>query len=221
MNNTVKTQNKRQMDKLLNNLYIYEIILLFLGIFLFMLLCVALAFLLWKGQTQNIKKLLYFFVIAIVMIAYPSIQEIQIENDRIAFTKYKDQVRENPNDTVAIDKLEKLLTSLENRASTPEDRIELAEAYVLTENPKKAIEVVDKGIQKEATIDESDELRREHLNSFQNLRDAATLQKAIVDKSTTNSTISVDQLNQIKTLNPKTRSYFNQKYMSKSVIRDQ
>ena len=147
MNNTVKTQNKRQMDKLLNNLYIYEIILLFLGIFLFMLLCVALAFLLWKGQTQNIKKLLYFFVIAIVMIAYPSIQEIQIENDRIAFTKYKDQVRENPNDTVAIDKLEKLLTSLENRASTPEDRIELAEAYVLTETPKKAIEVVDKGIQ--------------------------------------------------------------------------
>ena len=155
------------------------------------------------------------------MIAYPSIQEIQIENDRIAFTKYKDQVRENPNDTVAIDKLEKLLTSLENRASTPEDRIELAEAYVLTENPKKAIEVVDKGIQKEATIEESDELRREHLNSFQNLRDAATLQKAIVDKSTTNSTISVDQLNQIKTLNPKTRIYFNQKYMSKSVIRDQ
>ena len=39
-----------------------------------MLLCVALAFLLWKGQTQNIKKLLYFFVIAIVMIAYPNIQ---------------------------------------------------------------------------------------------------------------------------------------------------
>lgn len=155
------------------------------------------------------------------MIGYPSIQGIQIEKDRIAFTKYKDQVRENPNDTTALANLEKILPSMENRASTPEDRIGLAEAYVLTENPKKAIEVVDKGIQKEATIEESEELRREHLNSFQNLRDAATLQEAIVDKSATDSNISRDQLNQIKTLNPKTRIYFNQKYMSKSVIRDQ
>ena len=62
--------------------------------------------------------------------------KIQIENDRIALQN-TNQVRENPNDTVAIDKLESCLL-LENRLHS-EDRIELAEAYVLTENPKRPL----------------------------------------------------------------------------------
>ncbi len=208
------------MEKLFNNLYIYEIVLLFLGIFLFMLLCVALAYLLYKGE--NIKKLLYFFVVSIIMIGYPSIQEVRIENDKIAFTKYKDQVRENPNDTTALANLEKLLPTMESRSSSPDDLIQLSEAYVLTENSQKAIEIAEKGIKKEATIDESETLRQQHISSFENIKQAATLQKEIVQKKSSDSiVISRDQLQKIQTLNPKTRNYFNQKYMQKSVIRDQ
>ena len=208
------------MEKLFNNLYIYEIVMLFLGIFLFMLLCVALAYLLYKGE--NIKKLLYFFVVSIIMIGYPSIQEIQIENDKIAFTKFKKQVRDNPNDTTALANLEKLLPTMESRSKSPDDLIQLSEAYVLTENSEKAIEVAEKGIKKEASIEESETLRQEHLTSFKNIKQAAKIQKEIVKRKSSDSIIlSTDQLQKIKTLNPKTRSYFNQKYMQKSVIRDQ
>lgn len=208
------------MEKLFNNLYIYEIVLLFLGVFLFMLLCVALIYSLWKGQ--NIKRLLYFFVISIIMIGYPSIQEIQIEKDRIAFTKYKDQVRENPNDTTALANLEKILPSVEKRFTSPNDLIDLSEAYMLTENSQKAIEVANKGIQKEATINESETLRQQHLTSFKNIREAATIQKDIVERKSSDSiVISRDQLQKIQTLNPQTRSYFDRKYMPKTVVRDQ
>lgn len=208
------------MDKLFNNLYIYEIVMLFLGIFLFMLLCVALAYLLYKGE--NIKKLLYFFVVSIIMIGYPSIQEIQIENDKIAFTKFKDQVRDNPNDTTALANLEKLLPTIESRSKSPDDLIQLSEAYVLTENSEKAIEVAEKGIKKEANIEESETLRQEHLTSLKNIKQAAKIQKEIVQRKSSDSIVlSRDQLQKIQTLNPKTRSYFDQKYMKKSVIRDQ
>lgn len=208
------------MEKLFNNLYIYEIVLLFLGIFLFMLLCVALAYLLYKGE--NIKKLLYFFVVSIIMIGYPSIQEIQIENDKIAFTKYKEQVRDNPNDTTALANLEKLLPTIESRSKSPDDLIQLSEAYVLTENSQKAIEVAEKGIKKEATINESETLRQEHISSFKNVKEAATLQKEIIQRKSSDSLIiSKEQLQKIKKLNPKTRNYFNQKYTTKSVIRNQ
>ena len=156
------------------------------------------------------------------MIGYPSIQEIQIEKDRIAFTKYKDQVRENPNDTTALANLEKILPSMEKRFSNPDDLISLSEAYVLTENSQKAIEVANKGIRKEATINESESLRQEHLSSFKDIKEAATLQKAIVEQKSSNSLIiSREQLQKIRTLNPNTRTYFNQKYIPKSVIRDQ
>ena len=203
------------MGQLFKNLYIYEIVLLFLGIFLFMLLCVALAYLLYKGE--NIKKLLYFFVVSIIMIGYPSIQEVRIENDKIAFTKYKDQVRDNPNDTTALAKLEKLLPTMESRSSSPDDLIQLSEAYVLTENSQKAIEIAEKGIKKEATINESETLRQQHLSSFENIKQAATLQKEIVQRKSSDSVfISGDQLQKMKTLNPKTKQYFQQKYRLKT-----
>jgi len=200
------------MNKLFENLYIYEIILLFLGVFLFMLLCAALAYLLYKGE--NIKKLLYFFAISIIMIGYPSIQEIQIENDKIAFTKYTDQVRENPNDTTALANLEKLLPKMESRSSSPDDLIQLSEAYILTENSEKAIEVAEKGIKKEATIDESETLRQEHLSSFENIKEAAVIQKEIVSRPSSDSILILpnNQLKKVQTLNPNTMKYFKRKY---------
>lgn len=203
------------MNKLFENLHLYEIVLLFLGIFLFVLLCVAFAYLLYKGE--NIKKLLYFFVVSIIMIGYPSIQEVRIENDKIAFTKYKDQVRENPNDSTALANLEKLLPTMENRSSSPDDLIKLSEAYMLTENSEKAIEVAEKGIKKEATIKETETLRQEHLSRFQNIKEAATIQQEIVKRNPSDSVlISPDQLQKIKTLNPKTKQYFQQKYRLKT-----
>ena len=199
------------MEKLLNNLHLYELVLLFLGVFLFMLLCVALMYSLWKGE--SIKKLLYFFVIAIVMIAYPSIQEIQIENDKIAFKKYKQQVEENPNDTTALANLERILPAVESRLNSPDDLIQLSEAYVMTENSEKAIEVAQKGIQKEETLDESPKLKQEHLSSFQSIKEAATLQKEIIAKKSSDSiVISKEQMQKIRTLNPKTKNYFKRKY---------
>ena len=115
-----------------------------------------------------------------------------------------------------------MLPTIESRSKSPDDLIQLSEAYVLTENSEKAIEVAEKGIKKEANIEESETLRQEHLTSLKNIKQAAKIQKEIVQRKSSDSIVlSRDQLQKIQTLNPKTRSYFDQKYMKKSVIRDQ
>ena len=174
-----------------------------------MLLCVALLYSLKKGQ--NIKKLLFFFVIAIIMIAYPSIQEIQIEADKISFTKYKEQVEQNPNDSTAVAELEKMIPTIKDRFTSTDDLIMLSEAYVLLEKSDKAIEVVDKGIKKEES-ESNPKVKRDHLTNLDNIKRAAILQKEIKTTKPTDTATSINQLKQIKTLDPKTRTYFKQKY---------
>ena len=98
--------------ELFNNLYLYEIVMLFLGVFLFVLLCAGLVYYIIKKD--DIKKLLYFFVIPIVMIGYPSIQEIEIEKDKFALIKYTDRVLEDPDDAEAQKELQRVARNLGN-----------------------------------------------------------------------------------------------------------
>lgn len=198
------------MKTLLNNLYLYEVVLLFLGILLFLILCVALFYSLRKGQ--NIKRLLLFFVISIIMIGYPSIQEIQIEKDKIAIKKYKDRVKENPNDTVAVKKLGELIYALEGRAKTSKDLAQISEAYLLVEEPEKAIKTADKAIEQAKRSTKKGSLNNAQMITLDNYKKAANIQKEITTLKATDSTVLKDQMKEIKTLDPKTRNFLTKKY---------
>lgn len=141
------------METILNDLHLYELVLLFLGIFLFLILSLGLLYYIIKKE--EIKKLLLFFPIPILMIGYPSVKEITISSDKIAFTKYQEEYILNPNDTIVKQKLEALTEKLEERAQTPEDIIQISKAKLLLGNTKEAIEYADKAIEIEKKTSDS------------------------------------------------------------------
>jgi len=128
--------------KTLNDLYLYEVILLFLGIFLFLILSAGLIYYIIKKE--EFKKLLYFFPVAILMIAYPSIKEIQINNHRLELASNLERFIDNPSDSTAYKNVKEYTQKLESRANTKEDYILLSKSYLALENPEKAIKTADR-----------------------------------------------------------------------------
>lgn len=143
------------MKALLNDLYLYELVLLLLGVFLFLILSAGLVYYIIKKE--EIKKLLLFFPIPILMIGYPSVKEITISSDKIAFSKYQEEYINNPEDTIAKQNLEKLTEKLEERAHSPEDIIQISKAKLLLGNTKEAVQYANKAIkiEKERTNSEN------------------------------------------------------------------
>lgn len=152
------------MKALLNDLYLYELVLLLLGVFLFLILSAGLVYYIIKKE--EIKKLLLFFPIPILMIGYPSVKEITISSDKIAFSKYQEEYINNPEDTIAKQNLEKLTEKLEERAHSPEDIIEISKAKLLLGNSKEAVQYANKAIKiekerKERTDSESTSITKD------------------------------------------------------------
>src|SRR5690606_502998 len=117
------------MKDLFSGLLLYEITLLILGVFLFLILCIGLLYYIIKKE--QIKKLLLFFILPIVMIGYPSIKEISISKDKIAIVTYQERLLENPSDTLAREKLEEYTEKLKGRASTTDDMIQMSKSNLL------------------------------------------------------------------------------------------
>lgn len=137
------------MKDLLDGLLLYEITLLILGVILFLILSIGLLYYIIKKE--QIAKLLFFFFIPIVMIGYPSITQITISNDKIELTKLQNQVLDDPEDSVAVQKMEQLTEKLEKRASTPEDLVQVGTSNLLLGNNEKAAELADKALAKDNT----------------------------------------------------------------------
>jgi hypothetical protein len=177
-----------------------------------MILSAALVYMIVKHQ--NVKKLLFFFFIPIIMIAYPSIQEVQIEDGKVAFTKYKDDIRNNPNDSTAIAQIEELIEKLESRAKTPKDVAEISEAYLLLGKPDKAISTANNAIQNNAKIDSS------QLKVLKDYKKVAELEKDIqTNKISKKDTAQIKaRLKGINLSNTKTKTYFKKKYTTPTTL---
>lgn len=127
---------------LFDGLYLYEIVLLVLGVLFFLvLLFVLLYFIMTK---QAIKSLIFFFLIPIIMIGYPSIQKIQIGNIIIEIARLTHDVEQNPTDTKARAALIERLSEIEHRPiSSPSSLIKIAEAHAVIGNKTKADTYID------------------------------------------------------------------------------
>lgn len=135
------------MKDLFDGLLLYEITLLMLGVFLFLILSIGLLFYIIKKE--QVKKLFFFFIFPIIMIGYPSIKEVSISKDRITLTKYQEEYMENPEDSVAKQKVEEYTARLEKRASSPEDIVQISKSYLLLGENRKATSLADKALEKE------------------------------------------------------------------------
>lgn len=137
------------MKDLFDGLLLYEITLLMLGVFLFLILSIGLLYYIIKKE--QIKKLFFFFVFPIIMIGYPSIKEVSISKDRFTLTKYQEEYMENPEDSVAKQKVEEFTAKLEDRASSPKDIVQISKSYLLLGESRKATSLADKALEKEDT----------------------------------------------------------------------
>ncbi len=83
----------------MTGLLLYEIILMGLGILMFLaLLSILIVF---AVQGKPFRSLLWFFVIAVVMIAYPSFQSFRYKDWGVDFQKKAKELEANPKDTAA------------------------------------------------------------------------------------------------------------------------
>ncbi|MEW7289056.1 hypothetical protein [Aquimarina sp. 2304DJ70-9] len=220
------------MKSIFDNLYLYEIVLLFLGVFLFMLLCAGLVYFIIKKD--DLKKLLLFFPIPIIMIAYPSIQEIQIEKDKIALKKFSNEVIENPQDTIAQKELTKVTNKLEKRATDIEDIKAVAEANLLLGNSEKVIDLTNKIIEEESQKTQEEVLKDsiahteinhrvdDKLITLKGINEVARIQKnsknhPIAPKDTSQLK---EQINRIPWSDPKTKEYLNKKIIRQNIKTD-
>jgi hypothetical protein len=145
------------MKNLFDGLLLYEITLLLLGVFLFLILSIGLLYYIIKKE--QIKRLLLFFFVPIVMIGYPSIKEISISKDRIALVKYQELLVENPTDSVAREKVEEYTEKLEKRATRSEDLVQVSKSNLLLGNTKEAVAYANKAIVKDSTNQTAKDLR--------------------------------------------------------------
>jgi hypothetical protein len=188
------------MKDLFSGLLIYEITLLLLGVFLFLILCIGLLYYIIKKE--QIKKLLLFFFVPIVMIGYPSIKEISISKDRIALIKYQELLVENPADSLAMEKVEEYTEKLQERASSAEDLVQISKSKLLLGNNKEAVAYANQALVKDTANQKARDLRnlvnaQEKLEAQvrtqpSSIRDTARLKSMIQDVEVT------DDLNDLK-----------------------
>jgi hypothetical protein len=169
------------MNGLFDGLLLYEIVLLFLGVFLFLILSAGLLYYIIKKE--QIKKLLLFFVLPILMIGYPSIQEISISKDRILLTKYQEEFIENPTDSVAKKKVEEYTDKLEDRASGTDAIVQISKSKLLLGDHNEAVDFANKAITRESTNQEA-----------RQIRSLATLEKSIQESPDESNQIQMDSI---------------------------
>lgn len=222
------------MGTLWDNLYLYEVVLLFLGAFLFAILCAGLVYYIVKKE--DFKKLIYFFPIAIIMIAYPSIKEIQIGNSKIAMKEYEERLLNNPDDLEARKELEEVTEKLEKRASTVEDFRALGEANLILGNSDKAIDLTNKAIEKkrknfaknEALIEKSEDSDSTVINNqemdasfatLNNIIEVAKIQKEVKkNPATLQDTVELKkQIDNTSWSNPGTETYLRRQILRQAV----
>src|SRR5215510_10179653 len=125
--------------RLVDGLYLYEIVMLCLGIFLFVVLVLALIYQLM--HRRNLAGLLAFFVLSIVMIGYPSIKSVQVQKDGVTIDKTTRDLQSDPTNPQTRAALEKEVKQISNRpVSDPATLTRIANAQFTLGNEKEAEE---------------------------------------------------------------------------------
>lgn len=177
------------MKNLFDGLLLYEVTLLILGVVLFLILSIGLLYYIIKKE--QIAKLLAFFIIPIVMIGYPSINQISISNDKIELTKYQQQLIENPDDSVAMKKVETITEKLEERATSPKDLVQVSTSNLLLGNNIKAVNLANKALSMDTNNLAARDIKKlvavqEHIEKTPETgRDTTKTERAITDVKVT------------------------------------
>jgi hypothetical protein len=130
---------------LFEGLFLYEIVLLFLGVLLFLVLVFVLVYYVLKKRA--IKGLLFFFSIPIIMIGFPGIQKVKFDNGVVEIEKGTEKMEQNPSDTTGRSALRTNIAELEKRpVSSPGILVNVARAHAAAGDTLKALTYVDSAL---------------------------------------------------------------------------
>ena len=149
--------------KLFEGLFLYEIVLLFLGVLLFLVLLFVLVYYVLKKR--SIKGLLYFFLIPIIMIGFPGIQKVKFDNGVVEIEKGTEKLERNPADTTGRSALLKGIEELEKRpVSDPATFVRVARAHAVIGDTSRAMAYVDSALKANPENQEALALKKQYKN---------------------------------------------------------
>ena len=139
-------------------LYLYEVVLLVLGIVFFVVLLFCLRY--YMKRKEGITPLLAFFVLSVAMIGYPSIKSIQIKDDMLTIEKETQRLEANPTDASARTTLQETVAKLEQRPiSSAPDLTTIAKAQFALGNDAQAVSSADKALQSDPQASDAKNLK--------------------------------------------------------------
>jgi tetratricopeptide (TPR) repeat protein len=137
-----------------DGLYLFEWVLMALGVILFVVLVIAFL------HKRSIGVLLGFFVVPIAMIGYPSLQSIQISDGKVSLEKKADAVLANPADPTARKELQQQVEKLRSRPfSDPATLTVLSKAEFALGNDQVAKNNLEKALQKDPQLPAAKQLQ--------------------------------------------------------------
>ena len=120
----------------MESLSYFERVFLYLGIAMFLVLLASLIFFVIKGK--ELKPLLLFFLLPILMIGYPSIQEIKYNDIWIKLKQSQEALVENPEDSLLREKVATLTDRIQPRTHTEDQYNSISYSKILLEKPQEA-----------------------------------------------------------------------------------
>src|SRR5947209_1083758 len=128
--------------------YLYEWLLMALGIIFFFVLLYAFSVLL--KQKKSLGPLLLFFALDIGMIAYPSLKSVEISGDKVSLEKKEQEVAQHPEDLQARKELQQTVQKLQSRPiSDPATLGALSRAQFVLGDEQAASITAAKALQKD------------------------------------------------------------------------
>lgn len=190
------------MTSVFSDLFIYEVILLGLGILLFFILITKLIY--FISRSKKLTGLFVFFPVSLIMIVYPSIQGIEIAKDRLMISKNINLLVENPKDSTAQEQIIKAIKNLKNRAKSSEDYVTLSKSNFILGYNKKALMYTNKVLNRDpVNKDARDLLKLIHYGSNTRVND-----HSIISEDIENMNVSTE-LRPIKTFIKRQKSMKN------------
>lgn len=145
--------------KLLDGLYLYEIILLGMGVLLFLLLSIAFVVLLTRSKPYG--RLLPAFGLPIVMVGFPAIQSIEISSNTVKIQTNEDALQSDPTDKEVRASLTQAVSALSARPiRDPATSLTIARAQIALGHNAEAEKKIEQVLAKSPQLAEAQQLKQ-------------------------------------------------------------
>jgi tetratricopeptide (TPR) repeat protein len=143
---------------LFDGLNLFEVVMLVAGALFFVTLAIVLVICVFRGKPYG--KLVPFFLISIVLMAWPSIKSIEFSKDVLTINTNVAALETNPEDTTAANSLKVALANVSGRPSSdPATLTLIARAANAIGDENTANDRLDQALQKNPKFAEAENLR--------------------------------------------------------------